>query len=391
MQKKKNSVVDAKDPKGYFIVRPHYTREENDGFKLYLEYRVDGEKVTKYIPRKLWLNYGFQAGISVEKAKELASQLNKERHDLRKEINSAKRFEELTRDERFFPQEMAQVFWNEYIGDNRGSDDHKKKLHSQFLTIQNIVKELKVYPDKYKSVERKFITLFIKNQYSVNYSKVLIKMVNLWGDWYSKQFQKRYDPIRLTSNFDKAAIAKSQSKKTGTDSTRGVRMESKPLTPELLKKNKDKFTEEENNWMYISIWLGLRPAEIDSLKDPATWQLEEVESVPVLCVYQSKLITLPEEKRWKKIPCFTEQQKAVLSIIESGNFKKPIYQKMRQIYKGVITHYGGRKGFISLMRDLGQDYVDISAWLGHQSTETTYRHYTDKQEVRWTRTPSKAS
>ena len=365
--------------RGYLTVR----RAGKAAIKLYLEYREGGEKKQKFVPKHLWHNYGLPLTGTYEEVKAKVSQINSERHDLRKEINAAKRFETTSKVVRFFPEAMAKSFWDEFIGDNRGSDAHKQKLHTQFMTIQRLIIGLQLYPEGYKAKERRFVTTFIENRYSLNYSKNLVKMINLWGDWYCKQFTKRYEPIRIGSAFDKAAISRAQAKKVGKDSFRGVRIESDPLTWANLLQHKGKLSEGEFNYMALSVWFGLRPHEIDCLIDLASWRVEEVKGLQVLWVYQSKLITVDEKKKWKCIPCIMPEQTELIPLIEAGLISKPSYKKVRVTFGGKISLYGGRKNFISMMRDLGQDYIDISAWLGHQSTETTYKHYTDKQEVRW--------
>jgi integrase len=60
---------------------------------------------------------------------------------------------------------------------------------------------------------------------------------------------------------------------------------------------------------------------------------------------------------------------------------------MRRVFASSdpITLYGGRKGFIELMKRYGQTFEHISAWLGHASVTTTYQAYYNRQKPSWTK------
>lgn len=180
-----------------------------------------------------------------------------------------------------------------------------------------------------------------------------------------------------------SAIADAQQTKTGKDTDLGVRTESLPLTPEKLQKAKDKLLPDQFNWLFLSIWLGLRPEEVDMLAQPKKFKVEKNSKmkVTVLFVYQSKLQSISESKRWKAIPLFREEQKKCLKIIESKAFKRPLNKTVRKHVGRGITLYGGRKGFVDLMLSLGQRLENISMWLGHKDISTTWQHYKDKNVV----------
>jgi integrase len=50
-----------------------------------------------------------------------------------------------------------------------------------------------------------------------------------------------------------------------------------------------------------------------------------------------------------------------------------------------IFQYGGRKGFQDLMLNRGQKLEDISAWMGHQSIEMTWKRYRNRKRVKVTK------
>jgi integrase len=85
----------------------------------------------------------------------------------------------------------------------------------------------------------------------------------------------------------------------------------------------------------------------------------------------------------KPIPLWHEGQKRCLEIIASGNFRRPLAKTMAHHFGERTNCYAGRKGFVDLMRSLGQDFEDISQWLGHQSVDMTWKHYRNRSTVKW--------
>jgi integrase len=155
---------------------------------------------------------------------------------------------------------------------------------------------------------------------------------------------------------------------------------SQPLTSVLLDKAKDKIQSKQFNWLFLSIWFGLRPQEIDNLKNKDFWRVESASSKKkVLWVFQTKIISLPPEDRWKPIPIIYHQQKFALKIIESGNFERPVVKTVRKHISQNIGLYGGRKGFVDLMLEKGHSLESISQWMGHSTIGRTWRSYKNKR------------
>src|SRR6202034_68025 len=101
--------------------------------------------------------------------------------------------------------------------------------------------------------------------------------------------------------------------------------ESEPLLPEKLELTKEKLKTENFNWLYLSVWLGLRPLEVDQLKNPELFRiLTDTDNVRILWVYQTKLVSVPHRYRWKLIPLIFDEQKKCLEIIEANNFMRPL-------------------------------------------------------------------
>ena len=152
------------------------------------------------------------------------------------------------------------------------------------------------------------------------------------------------------------------------------------ITPAQLDSVKKLLSVVNYNWLFISAWFGLRPLEIDNLKNEGMWRLEEnMRGMIVLWVCQAKIFALPPEERWKSIPPLFSEQKTALEILVSGKFRRPIPKTMRNRFGEGVTLYGGRKGFSDLMLSLGQKLENISVWMGHSTLKRTWASYKDRK------------
>lgn len=142
--------------------------------------------------------------------------------------------------------------------------------------------------------------------------------------------------------------------------------ESKPLSVEILASAKPLLTQREWCWCFITLWLGLRPNEVQR-----KWVMEG----PHLAVYQSKLKSLPYDQRWKYIRIVEPEQKKAVKLLQSGEWKKPGRKKICSVFGKKYGEYAGRKGFLDLMRSRGHALEAISAWMGHTAPELTARKY----------------
>ena len=159
-----------------------------------------------------------------------------------------------------------------------------------------------------------------------------------------------------------------------------VRKASRPLSPIQLDSVSGKLNRRNFNWLYLSVWFGLRPMEVDHLKHAEFWRIEVLPAGrKVLWVYQTKIIALPPEDRWKPIPILFEQQEFGLRIIESRNFRRPIMKTMRRHFGRGTCLYAGRKGFSDLMLSKGHSLTNISIWMGHSTLDRTWRSYKQRR------------
>ncbi len=156
------------------------------------------------------------------------------------------------------------------------------------------------------------------------------------------------------------------------------------MTPEKLHRAKEKLNEAQYNWLYLSVWLGLRPNEIDQLiKDGHLKILRTQEGQSILWIYQTKLASIAPRYRWKLIPLIFSEQKKTVKIIKSGDFERPLVKTVKRYLGSRIMLYGGRKGFTDLMLSRGQNFVDISQWMGHSTIQRTWGSYKSRRIVHY--------
>ncbi len=110
------------------------------------------------------------------------------------------------------------------------------------------------------------------------------------------------------------------------------------------------------------------------------WRIETLSTgKKILWVFQTKIIALPVEERWKPIPIIFSEQKFAVRIIESGNFKRPLMKTVIKNFGKGTTTYGGRKGFTDLMLSKNQAFENISVWMGHSSLQRTWKSYKSRR------------
>ncbi len=355
-------------------------------WNVYYQYYEDGKRRQEAVKRFAYPELGFRPEMNLDEAKARCKQLNSERKIEKDKIKKAadKVVELKILDETLFPKDQVQQFLEKLEDENFGSEAHFNKIISHFNFVQNMLIQLKmVNPTEYKDDAKRIYKYFFKQKISINYSKRLISILNRWGRYQAKLRGSYFEDVPTPRGRERSAIAEAQQTKHGVSSELGVRTESHPLTPEILTAMKEKVSEEQYNWLYLTVWLGLRPEEVDCLHNKENYKISTKNKTKILSIYQSKLMSIAESLRWKHIPLIFKEQGVTLEIIKSGVFKRPLSKIVRK-YSGDnrITLYGGRKNFVDMCLDRGQNFVDIAAWMGHQNTTTTFKHYKARDIVR---------
>lgn len=373
--------------KGTFYIKKNGSSKGT--WSLYYQTFHENKKSQESVVKLAYEELGFRTDMTLDEAKARVKQLNAERKIDREKIRkSAKRVIELKLiDKTLFPPEHVNAFMERLSDENFGSDEHLQKIFSHFNFIQKMLLELKITsPSEYRDESKRIYKYFVKKKVSVNYGARLISLLNRWGKFISKIRGQFFDEVSVPKGRERSAIADAQRTKSGKNSELGVRMPSDPLTPEILQKMKSKVSEEVYRWLYLTVWLGLRPDEADSVVNKKSVKItfDEINKVNVISIYQSKLMSISEDLRWKHIPVIFKEQEKCLDIIETGNIHRPHPKTIRK-HSGSdrITCYGGRKGFVDLCLDRNQEVTDISMWLGHKDSSITMRVYKQRQIVRF--------
>lgn len=198
---------------------------------------------------------------------------------------------------------------------------------------------------------------------SPDYIGKCMGVLNQFGDLLSRRSGTRFFPVPLPKGATKQKLA----------ATYGGPNSSLPLTPALLEEKGKKLRRAHYNWLFITMWMGLRPSELEADKLRA--------DTNGVWVYQSKLVRIPEARRWKLIPALLPEQEEALRLISAGAYKKPSCETIAHHFGEGYFQYAGRKGFAALLLERDLPIELISNFLGHNSIETTINFYADPIEV----------
>ena len=367
-----------------YTINKHYIR--NDGtvaWRLVWEDYTQKKRRVRYIPKSEMTNLGMSPLLTIEEAREKVKQLNatnllKRREKQRNSIQERLK-EEDKLNRAYLPDMYVKQFEKDVLLRKLGRDGDNpelKVIQSHWRAAKRFIRGIKVEPSDWIEESDFIYNLFAKRKCSMSYVQKIFRIMNLWGAYVCRKSAKPFDPIKMPTGFYRERIADAYHDK-------GTTKESGPITPELLQKAKQTISEEHYRWLYISVWLGLRPNEIDNLKNIETWNLKIERGKKILWVYQSKLKSVPRDRRWKLIPILYSEQEAALEMINKQNFVRPLPKTIRHPLGDLLNAYGGRKGFTDFMLDRGHPLEAVSAWMSHTSIERTWRTYRNKWRARF--------
>jgi integrase len=365
-----------------YRVKKQVLKDGSTNFKVLYEWFDAEGRHNKGIPKDKWAPLGFHPEMTFEEAQSRMRQLNAQDrlhgHEKRRTKIQARLEKERTVENAYLPEADRTEFETQRLMIGAAP-----KTASYWKAAVKALCELQIDPSDWSDRPEAFFDYFAKRLYSPAYVQKLIPLLNKWGLFISKKHRRPFAPLPFPRGRARQRIADANRKKPRGTGNR----KSTPLTPQALESQASELRPEHYNWLYLTVWFGLRPYEVNQLKRPQgeeTWKLEELEDgTPVLWVYQNKLQSIAHEERWKPIPCFCKEQLIGLKILKSGLFKQPLSKTIRHHFGDRITGYGGRKGFARLMKSKGQPFEEVSVWLGHKSIERTYADYMDKQAVRF--------
>ena len=336
------------------------------------------------ISKDRWSSLGFHASMSLQDARVRGRQLNADLRLKQQEL----RLKQLRDKELKFqllnaaalPEEFVSEFEERFVRprNDLSKKEYKARHHSRFTawrTAQKIIVAVGVEPTNWLYHQDRFYDQFHKCQFSIGYVQRVLAMINLWGHFITRKLCQPYYAVRAPKGYERQRLLEAFYSKSSRR-----RVPSAPITPELLSKINGIMNAVNFNWLYISVWLGLRPQEIDNILDDRMWKVETLPTGrKIIWVYQTKIVALPPEDRWKPIPILFDEQHFALKIIADKNFKRPLTKTVSKYIGPKHDLYGGRKGFVDLMLYKGQMLENISIWMGHSTLNRTWRSYKNKK------------
>ena len=342
--------------------------------------RAEKPKKSWDIPKERWRSLGFHGRLTAADARARAKQLN----NLRLLQNQEKRLRKLRLEEKamriryrgFLPPEFTDEFEKRFLRKrDRQTTDGRRRLtraHVLWRAVQKLIVQIQIEPSEWYGEQLRIYDYLYENQLSPSYGSKIISMLNLWGAFICRKLDQPFTPICKPRGFEKQRIVDQY---YGTKETCG----SRPLRPETLEAARGMISAMQFNWLFVSVWLGLRPREIDNTKQADLWRVDDHSSgQKVLWLYQTKLTTLPYVDRWKPIPIVCKEQESALDIIKSQSLERPILKTVRRHLGSDVSLYGGRKGFTDLMLEKGHSLESVSMWLGHSTIARTWRTYKNR-------------
>lgn len=355
-----------------------------NGFKV--NFRFQGkEPFTRGVPKEEWSQLGFRSKMTLDEAKKRASQLNginrltkieKKRNAIQTRLSA----ERLTQHV-FLPEDLTTEF------ERLKLKLDKPKTRYYWACARRLITEVGLEPKEWCDSKEAFYRAIIKRAMSGTYIRAVLPLINEWGMFVSRKHGTFFLPVPYPKGGWLKDIKEAyRRKRTSTDPNvkKPGNKKSRPLTPEMLEGAHSKLTPENYSWLKRCVWFGLRAKEADSLSlptSPETWWVEETDDgIAVLAVFQTKLYGQDDDDRIKYIPCFTKEQLDCLLEL-SKPAVRPSRKTVIKIFGPQITTHAGRKNFTKLMKKYGQDFQDVSQWLGHSDIQRTFQDYFEKRQV----------
>lgn len=367
-------------------------RARKSGEEVWTVHRMfrskDGTRSTQHIKKSTWLTWGFHAEMTPDEARSHCQTLNHQTNAKLEQERKAAALERVNTVVRikstWLPDHDCTQFEKKILEGKWGAErGDANKVFVRWHIVQGIIAELDTHPRDWAEYSASFYKLFRERQWSVDYVRKLLRILNAWGGFYCRIYSTYYEPLLMPTGRDRAKISDAQRDAPGRKAA------SEPLTFSALGRAHSRLATEEYKWLFVSIAFGLRPEEVDSLvtetaKDKKWKVMDRIDHVKqrkykALRVYQYKLTAVAFEKRFKYIELKYDFQLEALRYIEDGALTRPHNHDVRAITEGA-TCYGGRKNFDPMMHERhGETLEQVAAWLGHQDTSTLFAHYHDMQ------------
>lgn len=333
------------------------------------------------LPKERWRTLGFHSHMRISDARARARQLNAQANIKRQEERIKKiaeaEYERKLQNQATLPSEFVLEFEQRFIRQRDSETKEGRRRKSRAMGIwkaaQQMIATIHVDPSEWLCYTPEIYDYFYERKFSIRYINSILKLANLWGYYICRKLARPFLAVPVPRGYERQRLLDAFYKKERKAKP------SKPLLPKMLESKKESISTRNYNWLFLSIWLGLRPKEIDNLQNKDTWRVETLyNGRKVLWVYQTKIVALPPEDRWKPIPILFQEQEIAIELIIKQHFHRPLSRTVTKNFGREFNLYGGRKGFSDLMLSMEQTIENISIWMGHSSIERTWRNYKNK-------------
>lgn len=364
-----------KNGEGWRLLHRQYVKEPITNF-----YRP----TWRHVPETEYARLGIHKDMTREEVRAIIKQCNAS-NELRRRENVRNRIRgriklDMTIECAHLPEVFVNKFEQTHLPTRYlGNEPRLQKVLKLWVAAKKVILTIERPMDQWWRYPEPFYAYFEKRAYSPGYVDNILTALNAWLDFLGAEQNKHYRPVPAPSTVWAARLADAFEES-------GKSKSSLPLTPEMLKaaQQKKPFTPGHYNWLYVTVWAGLRPNEVSALLNKKRTRIRYQDGTPILEVYQAKLKNVPKrEDRWKYIPLFLKEQQHILEIIESGVLEEPLAKTISERWPGCFQ-YAGRKGFHELMvTRYGQPELEVVRWLGHRSLDMAMKHYAKRGSVRW--------
>ena len=353
----------------------YVVRTKKAKWYVQLETYPGGKRTARTLKSEALARLGIRPDMELANVKLVLKGINKReelvRIDIKKERIAERLENEFTAEILYLPAHLVVEFERELA-----AHPGPKKLLSNWRAAKRLVAVVKIPSHDWKRQKQGLYNYFEQKRLSDAYAKKIIRVLNMWGEFFAAKTGGQYNLVPTPRDHAKGRIRKAY------EASRRQDKASSGLTLELLRELKKTLTPEQYNWVFVSLWFGLRPEEMRNLDNPSLTEFVTVDGQECLHVKQTKLSALPDDEQWKLIPIRYPEQRLAAEIIKTRAAAIPLAKTIQRHTKGNYKLYAGRKGFSPLMWDKGHDIVEVSSWLGHKSIDRTYRDYMRWQKLK---------
>lgn len=303
----------------------------------------------RHIPETEYLRLGIKKSMSLKEAQEILRKINLEKNRRQLEEKRNRIAQRLAAEKEIecihLPPLFVQKFENDHLAVRYiGNDDRLKKVLKLWRAAQRVIRTIPKPMDQWFRYPQFIYAYSLQKSWSLGYSKNVLSTLNMWIDYLGVETGINYRPVPSPDNIWQARI-------NNAFEESGNGKAAFPITPEELENVSPPLITEQWNWVYCTIWAGLRPNEASSLLNPKKTRITFEDKTPILEIYQSKLKNVPKsEDRWKRIPLFLLEQTP--SIEEGSKVHKMEADRNQQLRSLIKDMEADRAQLRSCIKDL---------------------------------------